>query len=180
MVVPYWLFVYSIYDTAKHQAARNKLPGFDVPWIASSLILDGLNIYWALMVYPIGYKAAYMLYKADWRTDFDRARDDIRGRFQSVRRRAMNARLLASLRRSASFTRIQRAFREWSRFPENSNEAEFYTLTRSERSSPLRRYSDDEENGSDRSNLEQLDFDKEEDGVKLTLRRKRNLSISSN
>ncbi|VDM35369.1 unnamed protein product [Hydatigera taeniaeformis] len=148
MVIPYWLFIYSIYGTPKHMAAREQLPGLDVPMFVSSLILDALNIYWALMVYPIGYKAAYMLYKADWRTDFDRVRDRIRGRFLSARRRAMNTELLASLRRSTSFNLIQRAWEEWSLIPEDFSETEFCTMSVSERSSPLRRYSD-----SDDSNI---------------------------
>ena len=176
MVIPYWLFVYSIYGTEKHQTALSKLPSLDVTWFGSSLILDGLNMYWALTVYPIGYRAAYMLYTADWRTDFDRARKDIRGRFQSVRRHAMNAKLLASLRRSASFTRIQRAFREWSLYPDFS-EVEFYPLTRSERSSPVRRYLDHESDDSDQNNcnMAQLNFNNEYDTdnvMKLTLRKK--------
>ncbi|KAH9286191.1 Transmembrane protein 56-B [Echinococcus granulosus] len=150
MIVPYWLFVYSICGTPKHMAAREQLPGLDLPWFVCSLTLDALNIYWALTVYPIGYKSAYMLYKADWRTDFHRARDRIRGRFLSARRRAMNTELITSLRRSTSFNLIQRAWEEWSLFPEDFSETELFTMSVSERSSPLRRYSDSDDSNSNK------------------------------
>ncbi|CDS41107.1 transmembrane protein 56 B [Echinococcus multilocularis] len=162
MIVPYWLFVYSICGTPKHMAAREQLPGMDLPWFVCSLTLDALNIYWALTVYPIGYKSAYMLYKADWRTDFHRARDRIRGRFLSARRRAMNTELITSLRRSTSFNLIQRAWEEWSLFPEDFSETELFTMSVSERSSPLRRYSDSDDSNSNREsssiNAEYLDL----------------------
>ncbi|VDK35532.1 unnamed protein product [Taenia asiatica] len=150
MIIPYWSFMYSLYGTPKHIAARERLPNLDVPMFVCSLVLDALNIYWALMVYPIGYKAAYMLYRADWRTDFDRARNRIRGRFLSARRRAMNTELIASLRRSASFNLIQRAWEEWSLFPEDFSETELFTMSVSERSSPLRRYSDSDDSSNNK------------------------------
>uniref|UniRef100_A0A5K3G1W9 TLC domain-containing protein n=2 Tax=Mesocestoides corti TaxID=53468 RepID=A0A5K3G1W9_MESCO len=149
MVFPYWLFVYVIYGTPKHAAAREQLPYIDVPLFATSLTLDVLNIYWALTVYPIGYKAAYMLYKADWRSDIDRARDRIRCRFLSARRRAMNTKLIASLQRSASFNRIHKAilspsrmWEEWSIFSEGLSEPELDAESTSGQTTPLRRFSD--------------------------------------
>lgn len=186
MIIPYWSVMYSIYGTPKHMAAREQLPLMDVPLFVSSLILDALNTYWALMVYPIGYKSAYMLYKADWRTDFDRARNRIRGRFLSARRRAMNTELIASLRRSTSFNLIQRAWEEWSLFPEDFSETELFTMSVSERSSPLRRYSDSDDSNSDKEgnslNAEYLDSLSDGTGNEMTLtfRRKLNYSKSSN
>lgn len=53
-----------------------------------------------------------MLYAADWRTDIDLARIRIQGRFRNVRRRALNTKLLRTLRRSASFGRLNRALGE--------------------------------------------------------------------
>ncbi|KAL5970004.1 TLC domain-containing protein 4 [Taenia solium] len=186
MIIPYWSFMYSLYGTPKHIAARERLPNLDVPMFVCSLILDALNIYWALMVYPIGYKAAYMLYRADWRTDFDRARNRIRGRFLSARRRAMNTELIASLRRSTSFNLIQRAWEEWSLFPEDFSETELFTMSVSERSSPLRRYSDSDDSNNNKEcnsiNTEYLDSlsDGTSNEMTLTFRRKRDFSKSSN
>lgn len=90
MIIPYWAFVYRIFGSEEHVKARAQLPTMDVSMFLAPLTLDALNIYWAITVYPIGINAAIKLYRADWRTDFDRARDQIRDRFRSARRRAMN------------------------------------------------------------------------------------------
>ncbi|KAL7062283.1 hypothetical protein AAHC03_01588 [Spirometra sp. Aus1] len=131
LVIPYWIISYMVYNSPEHLRASRMLPNLNRIWFTASLTLDALNTYWALQVYPIGHQAAVLLYTADWRTDIDRAKARLRGRFQSARRRAMNTKLIKSLRRTASFGRIHRAFSrptfpyDFDVFPEALSEPEF-------------------------------------------------------
>nr|CDS34088.1 transmembrane protein 56 [Hymenolepis microstoma] len=145
MILPYWAFVYNIFGSEGHVKARVRLPGLDISWFFSSLILDALNIYWAIMVYPIGINAAIKLYKADWKTDFDRARDKLRDRFTSARRRAMTNELINRLRRTASFSRIQRAWEDLKVFPGEFGTNGISSMAMSERSSPILCFSDSDD-----------------------------------
>uniref|UniRef100_A0A0X3P340 Transmembrane protein 56 n=1 Tax=Schistocephalus solidus TaxID=70667 RepID=A0A0X3P340_SCHSO len=131
LVLPYWIIAYTVYNSPEHLRASRLLPNLTRIWFTASLTLDALNTYWAVQVYPIGYRAAVLLYTADWRTDIDRAKARLRGRFQSARRRAMNTKLIKSLRRTASFGRIHRVFSgpsfpyDFDVFPEVLSEPEF-------------------------------------------------------
>uniref|UniRef100_A0A0R3SAT2 G protein-coupled receptor n=1 Tax=Hymenolepis diminuta TaxID=6216 RepID=A0A0R3SAT2_HYMDI len=187
MILPYWAFVYHIFGSEGHVKARARLPGLDISWFLSSLTLDVLNIYWAIMVYPIGINAAIQLYKADWRTDFDRARDKLRDRFTSARRRAMNNELINRLRRTASFNRIQRAWEDFRVFPGEFSASDIFSMAMSERSSPVHCFYDDDDDDND----ELSDISKRGDrlmtnhtvsddevggGLTITFRRRRSLS----
>ncbi|KAM7541172.1 hypothetical protein Aperf_G00000032714 [Anoplocephala perfoliata] len=177
MIIPYWTFVYLVFGNEKHAKARTLLPTMDIFMFLAPLTLDALNIYWAITVYPIGINAAIKLYRADWRTDFDRARNQIQDRFRSARRRAMNTELLARLRRSASFTRIQRVWGELKAFPREISEIDGFSLSFSERSSPLRHFSDDEGEGLETNDGPSSPLmDHESAANKLTFRRRRSES----
>ncbi|VDO05464.1 unnamed protein product [Rodentolepis nana] len=215
MILPYWGFVYLIFNSEGHVQARARLPFLDISWFVSSLILDALNIYWAILVYPIGINAAVKLYRADWRTDFDRARDKLRDRFTSARRRALTndciafaeinvvlgvlpnvvipghfdpSRFINRIRRTASFSRIQQAWEDLKVFPGEFNFDGLSSMAMSERSSPIRCYSDVDDDGDDpvmnelsrRGSLlvknHIVSDDEVDTGLKITFRRKRSLS----
>lgn len=84
---------------------------------------------------------------------------------------------MARLRRSASISRIQRVWGEWRTLPREFSETDMFSMSLSERSSPLRRFSDDEGGGMEANAVMNnplfMDDEAATNGLTLTFHRRR-------
>ncbi|VDP87888.1 unnamed protein product [Echinostoma caproni] len=87
MIVPFWWISYRSLSTPGFVTARQAIPWLVVAFVIPPLILDYLNLYWAMKTYRIGWRAAKCLWNADWRSDIRRAHARLRKRLRRIRRR---------------------------------------------------------------------------------------------
>ncbi|CAH8480239.1 unnamed protein product [Schistosoma turkestanicum] len=99
MILPFWLISYVSYRSDPYQICVKSVPLIGPIFLTSCGLLDCLNIYWAFRTCRLGYKAAKLLWTADWQSDIHKARAHLHKRLRNLKQRVVfNAKTDPSLK----------------------------------------------------------------------------------
>ncbi|CAH8524171.1 unnamed protein product [Schistosoma rodhaini] len=87
MILPFWFMAYISYGSDAYKICTRYIPLIVPVFVLSCGLLDCLNIHWAFRTCRLGYKAAKLLWTADWQSDICKARTHLHKRLRNLQQR---------------------------------------------------------------------------------------------
>ncbi|CAH8507224.1 unnamed protein product [Schistosoma guineensis] len=87
MILPFWFIAYISYGSDVQKICARSFPLIVPIFVCSCGLLDCLNIHWAFRTCRLGYKAAKLLWTADWQSDICKARAHLHKRLRNLQQR---------------------------------------------------------------------------------------------